>query len=122
MNNKKWYNETHSVHKGWGSEFWAVNKPEYCGKVLVFGKGKKCSFHYHLLKDEVFLLHTGCLAVKLSEQDDLDLAETIIMRPGDTVHVYPGLRHQMIALEHSELFEFSTQHFDDDSYRIVRGD
>ena len=50
----------------------------------------------------------------------MDLAETIIMRPGDTVHVYPGLRHQMIALEHSELFEFSTQHFDDDGYRIVR--
>jgi len=32
------------------------------------------------------------------------------------------LRHQMLALEDSELFEFSTQHFEDDSYRIIRGD
>jgi len=28
----------------------------------------------------------------------------------------------MIALEDSELFEFSTQHFDEDSYRIIKGD
>jgi len=37
---KKWENKTHSVNKGWRSEFWAVNKPEYCGKLLVFEKGK----------------------------------------------------------------------------------
>jgi len=29
-----------------------------------------------------------------------------------------SLRHQMIAIE---LFEFSTQHFGEDSYRIVKG-
>jgi hypothetical protein len=28
----------------------------------------------------------------------------------------------MLALEDTELFEFSTQHFDDDSYRIIPGD
>jgi len=28
----------------------------------------------------------------------------------------------MVALEESELFEFSTEHFDDDSYRIKKGD
>jgi len=28
----------------------------------------------------------------------------------------------MIALEDCELFEFSTQHFDEDSYRIQKGD
>ena len=41
---------------------------------------------------------------------------------GDKFHVYKGLSHQMLALEDSELFEFSTQHFEDDSYRIIRGD
>ena len=41
------------------------------------------------------------------------------MLPGDSMHVPVGLRHQMIALIDSELFEFSTQHFDDDSYRIL---
>jgi hypothetical protein len=33
-----------------------------------------------------------------------------------------GLVHQLEALEDSELFEFSTQHFESDSHRLVRGD
>jgi len=32
-----------------------------------------------------------------------------------------GLIHQMVALEDCELFEFSTQHFDSDSHRLVKG-
>ena len=57
-----------------------------------------------------------------SDQDDLDKAEEVILGPGDNFHVYTGLRHQMIALEDTELYEFSTQHFDEDSYRIIKGD
>ena len=30
------------VPKGWGYEKWIVNKPQYCGKLLFFEKGKKC--------------------------------------------------------------------------------
>ena len=30
------------VPKGWGGEIIPVNKKEYCGKVLIFNKGKKC--------------------------------------------------------------------------------
>jgi hypothetical protein len=33
-----------------------------------------------------------------------------------------GLVHQMEALENAELYEFSTQHFDSDSHRLVSGD
>jgi hypothetical protein len=36
--------------------------------------------------------------------------------------VAPGVVHQMEALEDSELFEFSTQHFETDSYRLIKGD
>ena len=54
--------------------------------------------------------------------DKLEDAKEVILGPGDNFHVYTGLRHQMIATEDSELFEFSTQHFDEDSYRIVKGD
>ena len=110
------------VSKGWGFEKWIVNKPEYCGKLLYFAKGKRCSWHYHEIKDEVFYLQSGKLVVKYSDGDDLDKSEELIMNPGDNFHVYIGLRHQMIALEDSELFEFSTQHFEDDSYRIIKGD
>ena len=85
-------------------------------------KGKRCSWHYHELKDEVFYLQSGKMLVKFSDQDNIALAEELVLNPGDNFHVWRGLRHQMIALKDSELFEFSTEHFDSDSKRILRGD
>ena len=110
------------VKKGWGHELWIVNKPEYCGKLLFFKKDKRCSWHHHKLKDEVFYLQSGNVMVNYSESDNLEKSEYIVLNPGDNFHVYRGLRHQILALEDSELFEFSTQHFDSDSHRIVKGD
>tara|TARA_R110000851_G_scaffold333049_2_gene510902 strand:+ start:10075 stop:10434 length:360 start_codon:yes stop_codon:yes gene_type:complete len=110
------------VPKGWGFEKWIVNKEEYCGKLLYFAKGKRCSWHYHKLKDEVFYIQSGKIKVMFSEKDDLHNAPFVVLEKGDNFHVYLGLRHQMIALEDTELFEFSTQHFDEDSYRIIKGD
>ena len=108
--------------KGWGYEKWIVNKDEYCGKLLHIIKGMKCSWHYHKKKDETFYLQEGKLLVKYSQEDDIEKAVEGIMERGDKFHVYRGLRHQMFALEDSDLFEFSTQHFENDSYRIIRGD
>ena len=108
--------------KGWGYEKWIVNKDEYCGKLLHIIKGMKCYWHYHEKKDETFYLQEGKLLVKYSEEDDIEKAVEVIMEGGDKFHVYRGLRHQMFALEDSDLFEFSTQHFEDDSYRIIKGD
>jgi len=110
------------VSKGWGFEKWIVNCKQYCGKLLYFVKGKRCSWHYHKIKDEVFYVQSGKILVKYSTDDDYRYAQEIILEPGDNFHVYTGLRHQMIALEDTELFEFSTQHFDEDSYRLMKGD
>ena len=110
------------VEKGWGFERWIVNCEEYCGKLLYFNKGKQCSWHFHKIKDEVFYVQSGKLLVLFSDEDDIDNAEQIILEPGINFHVYRGLRHRMYALEDTELFEFSTQHFDSDSHRILKGD
>ena len=87
-----------------------------------FKQGKQCSWHYHKLKDEVFFLHSGKMLVRLSDGDDIEKATESIITPGKALHIYRGLRHQMEALEDSELYEFSTQHFDSDSHRIEKGD
>ena len=110
------------VPKGWGFEKWIVNNEKYCGKLLYFVKGKKCSWHYHKIKDEVFYIQSGKILLKYSHEDDLEKAEEKILHPGDSFHVPVGLRHRMIALQDTELFEFSTQHFDSDSIRIEKGD
>ena len=110
------------VSKGWGFEKWIVNCEEYCGKLLYFVKGKKCSWHYHKLKDEVFYVQSGKIIVYYGDSDNIDKANTTILEKGDNFHVYRGLRHRMEALEDTELFEFSTQHFDSDSIRLIIGD
>jgi quercetin dioxygenase-like cupin family protein len=110
------------VDKGWGHEKWIVNKPEYCGKLLFLRKGKRCSWHHHKLKDEVFYIQSGKIMLFYSDTNDITTADQKILNPGDGFHVYIGLRHQMVALEDSEVFEFSTQHFDSDSHRIIKGD
>lgn len=110
------------VPKGWGFEKWIVNCEEYCGKVLYFVKNKRCSWHYHKLKDEVFYVQSGKILLKYSYSDNIENAEEIVLERGDNYHISRGLRHQMIALEDTELFEFSTQHFDSDSYRVIKGD
>lgn len=110
------------VSKGWGFEKWIHNSDKYCGKLLYFAKDKRCSWHYHKLKDEVFYVQSGRIKVVYSKDDDIEAANSVILGPGDSFHVHQDLRHQMIAIEDTELFEFSTQHFDSDSYRITRGD
>lgn len=125
----------HFVQKGWGSEEWIVNKPEYCGKLLKFSYGKKCSVHYHLLKDETFYLHKG--KVEMHWMDPLvsihgdqeqilkefdKLKKVVVLQAGDSFYVPKHRIHQVFALEDSDVFEFSTEHFDEDSYRLRKGD
>lgn len=108
------------VEKPWGSETWIVNNEKYCGKLLKFNQGKKCSWHYHKIKDEVMYLQSGKLRVTTGYNPDIkhESNKTFTLSPGESFHVPTGLIHQMEALEDSELFEFSTQHFDEDSIRI----
>lgn len=42
--------------------------------------------------------------------------------PGDKLYLPPRTIHQFRAVTDTKLFEFSTQHFDEDSFRIVKGD
>jgi quercetin dioxygenase-like cupin family protein len=111
--------------KGWGYEDWIANNEKYCGKLLFFKKGKRCSLHFHKEKDETFYLQSGKMEIVLAdskEEYEKGNFEKITISPGECVHIWPGRVHQMIALEDSELFEFSTQHKEEDSYRIIKGD
>lgn len=110
------------VPKGWGYEKWIVNCEEYCGKLLFIAKGKRCSWHYHEKKDEVFYVQSGKISLRHSFDDEIGFSDEIILSKGDKFHVYRNQRHQMLALEDTELFEFSTEHFDEDSHRVIPGD
>lgn len=111
--------------KGWGAELWLVNKSEYCGKILYFEKGKKCSLHVHKIKDETFYLLDGAVLITLYDNEEEYKKGNKIeikLRPGQTIHLWPGRLHRILALEKSVIIEISTQHFEEDSIRIEPGD
>lgn len=109
------------INKGWGYEKIIHNDDGYCGKVLFFNKGKKCSFHYHKIKTETFYCK-GKILLLYGYEDDIEKADRIILNEGESFHIPVGLRHQMIALEDTELFEFSTIDLENDSIRVIYGD
>lgn len=112
----------HYVPKGWGYELWITNNEKYCGKILFFVKDRKCSIHKHLLKAEHFYLNSGLLLIRYGYKEDLSDLEERVLYPGEAFEVPVGMIHQMEAIQDSQLFEFSTTHYDSDSYRIQKGD
>ena len=108
------------VPKGWGKEIIFVNNDEYCGKLLCFDKGKKFSMHYHLKKKETWYVSKGTfLLLWIETSNGIQYTEQLTV--GDVITNERGAPHPLIALEDSEVFEVSTKHFDDDSYRIKKG-
>jgi quercetin dioxygenase-like cupin family protein len=104
----------HVVEKEWGHEEWIANTQAYCGKKLVFKSGYQCSMHQHKIKDETFYLQSGKIIL---ETDFNEKTETRVMTAGDTAHIVPGMWHRITAITNAEVFEFSTFHMEEDSYR-----
>lgn len=108
------------VPKGWGEEVIFVNNDEYCGKLLRFNKGKKFSMHYHLKKKETWYVSKGkFILVWVDTANGITYTEELVV--GDVITNERGEPHQLIALEDAEVFEVSTKHYDDDSYRMWKG-
>jgi D-lyxose ketol-isomerase len=134
------------VSKGWGYEDWIDNNSLYCGKDLFIKKDKKLSLHYHKLKTETFFVQSGSVRLVVYLDISLDKhftnwyefekiiqknlqnnfnyrdLEVLNLIPGDSFQVPVGLRHTLFANLDSHVYEFSTEHSDDDSYRIIKGD
>ena len=104
------------VKKVWGEEHWIVNNKMYCGKKLILNKGYQCSYHHHKLKHETFYIESGM--VKMEFQTATKYKEVCILCPSESIILSPNTNHRFIGLEDSVIFEFSTQHFDSDSYRL----
>jgi mannose-6-phosphate isomerase-like protein (cupin superfamily) len=110
------------VNKGWGYEEVLTNTELYCAKILHLNKDKKLSWHYHNIKDETFYVENGEVDLFYGDSDDINEAKTLRLKSGDSFHVPVGLRHRLYGVQNSRVFEFSTQHFDHDSVRVIRGD
>lgn len=111
------------VEKKWGYELWIHNDVDYCGKLLVFNNsGDKFSMHYHMIKDETWYIQKGSFQFDWIDIDEGIRKYTQLME-GDVVEIKKGFPHQLTALTpNATVFEVSTQHFDEDSYRIYKNE
>jgi len=109
------------VPKGWGKEVIFVNNDEYCGKLLCFEKGKKFSMHYHIKKKETWYVSKGSF-ILIWVETNIGTTHTEYLNVGDVITNERGEPHQLIALEDAEVFEVSTKHYDEDSFRMWKGD
>jgi len=111
------------IEKSWGYEKIIENNDLYCGKILFIKKNHCISLQFHKLKDETFFIFKGELLAKFSTQDSFINPEEIPavkMVEGDVRRVRIGEIHQLFALEDSLVFEVSSTHHDDDTYRISK--
>ena len=98
------------VNKPWGYEIIWAHTDRYVGKILHINKGESLSYQYHIVKDETIRLLSGALDLDLEsdgEHGQLRLA------PGESLHIVPGMKHRMIAVEDCDVLEVSTPELDD---------
>lgn len=103
--------EDNRVDKPWGYELrWAITD-RYLGKILHINRGEALSLQYHERKDEYLYLLQGAVDMQLGGSDgDLTVQR---MKAGDTLHIKPGTRHRMTAVEDTDFIEVSTPEIDD---------
>ena len=106
----KSFDEPRRVEKPWGYELWWGFTERYVGKLLHVNAGHKLSLQYHERKDETIHLWSGDLALVLDEGQGLEERR---MRPGESYHIRPGVKHRMIALSDCDVLEVSTPEVDD---------
>jgi mannose-6-phosphate isomerase len=99
------------VEKPWGYEIrWAVTD-RYLGKILHVNKGEALSLQYHERKDEYQYIVSGSVNIETGGPDGVLTSNRMVA--GDTLHIRPGTRHRITAVEDTDIFEVSTPEGDD---------
>ena len=99
--------EPRIVEKPWGFEKLWAHTDKYVGKIIHINRGQRLSLQYHCQKEETILVLSGTMHFVYEN-------ETIVVRPGEVVHVAPGKKHRMCAVDEDvEVVEVSTPELDD---------
>lgn len=118
------------IPKGWGGEYFAYHTPqEYAGqkldldtvKLMHFNKDKKCSIHYHILKEEYFICVVGRFKIELT--NEWGTVNVFELGPYQRVFIPKMRDHRITGLEENNiLLEVSSIDRPEDSVRLVKGD
>jgi len=107
-----WVEPVRRVEKPWGHEEWfALVDGRFCGKAIHVLAGHALSLQYHQVKEETVSVQSGRLLFEVGASEDA--LESFELLPGESVHLTPGTRHRMTALEDTVVLEASTTELDD---------
>lgn len=81
----------------------------YCKKIVVQLPGQKHPAHYHKRKEETFQILHGELSLFVDGHE-------MILRPGETCLIQPGVWHSFSTTTGCIFEEVSTTHYNDDSF------
>lgn len=98
------------VEKPWGFELIWARTDRYVGKLLHVRAGHVLSLQYHNRKDETMHVLRGELILRTRPGAALEERR---FEAGESVHIPPGLVHQIEAVEDSDVLEASTPELDD---------
>jgi len=108
--------------KLWGSEHLVTNSEKYCVKVMTIKPGTQVSMHFHLKKEETFVVISGQLIIETLAGRNGKKSFSCLHKVGDAITLKPGTPHTFYCpkgqIESTVFLEASTQDFADDSYRI----
>jgi quercetin dioxygenase-like cupin family protein len=99
------------AQKPWGYELIWAQTDRYAGKILYIETGCRLSLHFHRRKEETFYLLSGRLHLELEAADGQ--MEHHVLSEGQVIHIPPGLKHRMRALETCQILEVSTADLED---------
>lgn len=103
-----------TIIKAWGQETVLCNEDLYCAKYLDIIEGYQCSFHFHRVKKETFIVLSGSVKLEVDTPKD-----TLYLSPGDKYTLDPGRAHRFSAIGgDARILEVSSHHSDDDVIRL----
>jgi mannose-6-phosphate isomerase-like protein (cupin superfamily) len=104
--------------KYWG-RIETILSSDVAGKRILVRKGGQSSLEFHVEKRETYYIHSGLLKIGLRIGRGEN--HSIVLGPGDSYDVNPGVMHMRMALEETVIIEASTRDSDADSYLVEDG-
>jgi mannose-6-phosphate isomerase len=99
-----------AIEKPWGYELIWAHTERYVGKILHINKGESLSYQFHRVKDETIRLLNGLMEMDFETEG---VKGRLTLKPGDCLHITPGMKHRMTAVDDCDVLEVSTPELED---------
>jgi mannose-6-phosphate isomerase-like protein (cupin superfamily) len=107
------------IDKYWGWIKTVYADENFTLKIVKMNAGTQSSMEYHVIKSEFYYIAKGKL--KLGLRIGRAKNKSLILSEGDVYHIPPGLMHMRIAIEDTEIIEWSNKDEDTDSNIVEDG-